>query len=41
MLTDALPQLLHFGNKFFTCHLVKVCVHNVLWCGKCSDQLRL
>ena len=30
MLTDALPQLLHFGNKFFMCHLVKVGVHNVL-----------
>lgn len=30
MLTDALPQLLYFDNKFFTCHLVKVSVHNVL-----------
>ncbi|MGH2397369.1 MAG: hypothetical protein ACRDFW_10350 [bacterium] len=30
MLTDALPQLLYFGNKFLTCHLVKVGVHNVV-----------
>ena len=30
MLTDALPQLLYFDNKFFMCHLVKVGVHNVL-----------
>jgi hypothetical protein len=30
MLSDALPQLLYFGHKLFTCHLVKVGVHNVL-----------
>jgi hypothetical protein len=30
MLTDALPELLYFGNKLFTCHLVKVGVHNVV-----------
>jgi hypothetical protein len=28
MLTDAFPQFLHFGNELFTCHLVKVGVHN-------------
>ena len=30
MLTDALSQLLYLGNEFFTCHLVKIDVHNVL-----------
>ena len=30
MLTDALPQLLYLGHKFFPCHPVKVGVHNVL-----------
>lgn len=30
MLTDALSQLLYFGNEFFTCHPIKVGVHNVL-----------
>jgi hypothetical protein len=29
MHTDALPQLLHLGNKLFTSHLVKVGVHSV------------
>jgi hypothetical protein len=30
MLTDALPEFLYFGNKLFTCHLVKVGVHSVV-----------
>ncbi len=30
MLTDALPEFPYFGNKLFTCHLVKVGVHSVV-----------
>lgn len=30
MFSDAFPQSLHFGKKVFTCHLVKVGVHNVV-----------
>src|SRR6266536_4142853 len=28
MLTGALAQLLYFRHKFFTCHLVKIRIHN-------------
>ena len=30
MLTDALPELLYFGNQLFTRHLIKVGVHTVV-----------
>ena len=41
MLTDALPEFLYFGDKLFTCHLIKVGVHSVVTTNSAVDSSRL